>query len=105
MAQEYDLIQISGDTYANTMSNPPMLADRELWIEKQSDGSTKVKRGDGTTPYQLLPYIVNNHIVFDAGTANPTSAQTYQAFYRTDLHKLVVYDGSKWYDTMGNVVT
>lgn len=39
------------------------------------------------------------------GTANPTNPDYLQEFYRTDLNKKVIYNGSSWYDAAGNVVS
>lgn len=39
------------------------------------------------------------------GTANPSNPDYLQEFFRTDLNKKVIYNGSGWYDAAGNVVS
>ncbi len=103
MATEYDLIQLRGDTTANTNTSAPVLADRELYIEKMNNG-IGIKIGDGVSSYALLPYLIYPSPILPNGTANPTSGELGQMFYRTDLTKIVVYNGSGWYNAMGNQV-
>lgn len=38
------------------------------------------------------------------GTVNPSYPDYLQEFFRTDLNKKVIYNGSGWYDASGNVV-
>lgn len=39
------------------------------------------------------------------GTTNPANPDYLQEFFRTDLNKKVIYNGSGWYDAAGNVVS
>lgn len=45
------------DTEVNWEANNPILLDGELIIVDTSDGETKMKIGDGTSPYSELPFV------------------------------------------------
>ena len=64
-------IQLRRDTFANWTSNNPVLAEGEPAYETDTG---KIKFGDGSTPYNLLPYFNegDKNFVFVQGVAATT---------------------------------
>lgn len=53
----YFTIRIRGDTKSNWEFHNPVLADREVAMEKEPTGKMLFKIGDGTTEWNSLPYV------------------------------------------------
>lgn len=58
-----------------------------------------------TVPVPRTTYEDESHHTLVSGTSNPSSPVEKQLFYRTDLHKLYIYNGTSWIDITGAGVT
>lgn len=90
-----DLIQVRRDNSANWLSVNPILASGEIGFELDTN---KMKVGDGTRPWSLLPY--GNGALTISDTA-PPYPNTGDQWFESDTGRLFVYYDSFWVEALG----
>ncbi len=93
-----DLIQVRRDTASNWSTVNPVLAAGELGFETNTG---KLKVGNGTSPWNSLPYGSGAITVSDSAPASPNSGDQW---FESDSGKLFVYYDNFWVEVLGGAV-